>query len=314
MNKLILILSIFVFSIIYNKLFSQSFFPDENVVQKWEYVTWNFWGGQCQKRIIKNGQLQDICEGKYIEIFDCDENEQNCLLLGYYRINGDSVLTRLNYIDAVDCSKPFGLTYDFGSIKGEELECALNTTYDPFQKEFWISDIQLVEYEEVERLTRFVNFIPFPNAPNVIYHMKWINGIGSNIHPFYSLSCIGDHCEQEQQVTKVIKNGKLIYQDTILDFSYPCNGWVTETNDEIIATKSLSLSPNPANSNIVILSKENSNISVKYAIYNIQGEVQLQSEQYALGSPIDIRHLDSGIYIAHVMDGKEVLNIKLIKE
>jgi hypothetical protein len=290
MKESFLILFFLISIAMYSKLFSQSFFPDEHIFQKWEYVTWNFWGGQCQKRVIKNGNLKEICEGQYIEIFECNENEENCYLLGYYRINGDSVLTRPigywngeNYVDSVDCSKPFGLTYNFGANIGDELECALNRSYEPAQKEFWIADIQLVEYEEVDRPTRFVNFIPYPNAPSVIYSMKWINGVGSNIHPFYSLSCIGDHCEQEQQVTKVFRNEVLIYQDTILDFSFPCNGWITKTNDEIDATEFISISPNPANRNIRLTSNELSNKSVKYVIYDVQGQVQLKADQYNFG-------------------------------
>lgn len=314
----IIVLSLIIISTIFNTLYSQITFPDENVDQKWEYVTWHFWGGQCQKRIIKNGNKENICEGHYVEIFDCDENEQNCFLVGYYRIKGDSVLIRLvGYLNGhtfVDCSMPYGLIYDFGSNINDELECALNTFNDPFLKEFWISDIQEIEYENVNRTTRFVDYMPYSTSHDVIYNMTWIDGIGSNIHPFYSLSCIGDHCEIEQLLTKVFRNGEMIYQDTILGFSFPCTGWITSIENEIKLKSTMTVWPNPADSYIIIRSESTSYNTVNLIIYDIQGKKLTNLNHYVLGDPLNIEYLSAGMYIIQVFDGKHVQNVKLVKE
>jgi hypothetical protein len=114
--------------------FSQDIFPTASDQQKWEYVTWNFWGGACQKRIIKNGQPINLCSDTFIEVFDCDENEANCHVLGYYRIQGDSIMIRKSdifwdgtrWIDTVYCNQSEGLMYDFGRQDSLPLQCQLS--------------------------------------------------------------------------------------------------------------------------------------------------------------------------------------------
>ncbi len=298
---------------------AQTNFPDETVSQKWEYVTWYFWGGHCEKRIIKNGNVAEVCEAQYIEIFDCNENEENCYLLGYYRILGDSILTRSvgywngqSHIDSADCSKPFGLTYDFGSETGDSLKCAVNS-YDPFLKEFWIDDVQEIEYEGIERTTQLVKYRAFPNSPNVIYKMDWVEGIGSNVHPFYSLSCIGDHCEQEQQVTAVYRNDDLIYQDTVLHFGFSCTSWVSSTDDIKSKKEDIAILPNPAFDFIEIQSNAIKNKSIDLTIIDLNGKVVTMKSNVSSGDYVDIRDLIPGTYFLSLKSAKISQVKKFIK-
>lgn len=297
---------------------AQNQFPDEHVIQKWEYVTWYFWGGKCELRKIKNAEVVEKCNTNYIKVLDCNENEDDCFILGYYRIQGDSVLVRTNHkyyngaLDTVVCSEPEGLMYDFSTTPYDTLICQINSTWPPTFTKFWEIDKQFIEYEGIERQTTDLRYIPHPNAPYFLYRMNWIDGIGSNVHPFYSFTCIGDHCELEQQLTRVIRNDQLIYQDTTLNFFFPCTGWISSTNN-VDLKQPLLLLPNPADNFLTIRSNSN-NSSVKLSIYDMQGKEISSLDHYVFGEPFNIEYLREGIYIIQVFDGNQIQNLKLIKK
>ena len=127
-------------------------FPDETINQKWEYVIWNFWGGKCEKRIIKHGNKVALYNQNYIEVLDCNSSEKDCHLIGYYRVQNDSVLIRYgNGFVPVDCNKPEGLMYDFSAKSGDSLKCILDYFNPSKVKNFFIKNTQSIQYENVNR-------------------------------------------------------------------------------------------------------------------------------------------------------------------
>jgi hypothetical protein len=300
--------------------FSQSPFPTENDQQKWEYITWNFWGGSCVKRILKNGNLVPLCSENYIAVFDCDEQEVDCRLIGYYRFQGDSIMTRqmeiswngAQWIDTIVCNRKEGLMYDFGRQDTAPLHCALS--YPGGVTKFWWNYDLIMNYEGIARKTKFMSFNPYPNFPAILYPMRWIEGIGSDIHPFYSFSCIGDHCEQEQQVTKVFRNGNLIYQDSILSFSFPCTGWVGIEEEVSNELSSFSLAPNPARNVIFMETKNPQTQPADLEIYDVTGRLVLKLKGVHPQVPIDIQTLATGLYVGKIQQGDRTKSIKFIKE
>jgi hypothetical protein len=239
-------------------------------------VTWHFFGGWCQTTVVKTGATVSLCDGRWTEVLDCDYDEQYCALAGYYRITGDSVMIRHKDIvrrngqwkDTVYCDEPEGLMYDFAAARGDTLQCRVayagnadtetwNVT--KFRNAYGADSVDVLE----------MNFRPYTNFPQVIWSMNWVESVGSSIHPFYSLTCMGDHCEIEQQTTRAWRNDTLIYVHTTFLFSFPCTGWVS--NDPLSELK-VSVFPNPAQ-DVVELSLEGlQGPSMAAGLYDIFGK------------------------------------------
>ncbi|MBK9212520.1 MAG: hypothetical protein IPO14_06100 [Saprospiraceae bacterium] len=60
MKKQILVFSLLIIPTFFFEAYAQNTFPDETISQKWEYLTWYFWGGMCEKNIIKTGANIDV--------------------------------------------------------------------------------------------------------------------------------------------------------------------------------------------------------------------------------------------------------------
>jgi hypothetical protein len=319
MKKQILVFSLLIIPTFFFEAYAQNTFPDETISQKWEYLHFSFWdGASCQKRIIKNGIKKDICEGQYIEIWDCNEYESNCRILGYYRKQGDSVLVRraslLNNLPVVDCSLPYGLTYDFGTEIDEHLQCATNMQYLPFQRDFWTTEIQEKLYEGQLRKTIEVNFRSFADNDSPINDMLWIEGIGSNHHPFYSLVCMGHHCEDDYKITKVFRNNELIFLDTLRSSWIPCRYIPTGTKNEFNQQPRLTVYPNPASDFVKIQKEGLSQDPAKLSIFDALGREQKIFDSYVFGEPLAIDFLNTGVYIIKVSIGTQSQYLKIFKE
>lgn len=287
-------------------------FPDETINQKWEYVVWNFWGGKCEKRILKQGKKIPLCNQNYIEVMDCNSTEKDCYIIGYYRVQNDSVLIRIgNSFIPVDCNKPEGLMYDFSAKTGDNLECVINSSYPPLMKNFFVTNTQSIQYESIFRNTQSIDYIPYPNSPEIKYKMKWMEGIGSNVHPFYSFSCIGDHCEQELQLTKVYRDNVLIFQDSIVKFFFPCTGWVGTKTDLEIKTY-LTLVPNPTNSSFAIHSDLIIDKPNTVQIFDLSGKIMMKIDNYHFDDMIICTPSMKGLYIVQTINENKIDNFKLL--
>jgi len=204
MKKRYTILLIVCFSIITSQCFTQVPFPDTTHQQKWEVKTWNFF--TCRTNIYKTGNTANFCQNQYIEIFSCDENEQNCNLFGYYRVAGPIVYLR----GSMNCNKQELRTYDFSASVGQTVSCPINagSTFCT-NSDFTVQSLQPVYYEGIPRDTRAMQY-PLQNS---FRYMNWIEGIGSDVHPFYPLSFLDITNDYYTLVVKVHRNGQLIYFD-----------------------------------------------------------------------------------------------------
>ncbi|MEL6986788.1 MAG: T9SS type A sorting domain-containing protein [Bacteroidota bacterium] len=298
---------------------AQTSFPDEKVNQKWEYVTWFFWGGHCESRIVKTGKLTNKCNQVYIQVFDCNQNENDCYLLGYYRIQNDSVLVRTNYNyfngsrDTVVCDEPEGLMYDFSINESDSVICQINSTWPATFTNFWKVNEADVANEGVIRRVLNMDFQPHQNFPNFLRSMDWIEGIGSTTHPFYSFTCIGDHCEIEQQMVRAFIDDTLIYQDTMLQFPFRCNGWVTSTETLNKDEYSLKIFPNPTADNISIVSNVILNAPLDVRIIDLNGRVLREFTQVSVNDALDISSLSAGGYVVQIFYQKFIMALPLFK-
>lgn len=300
-------------------LYTQTSFPLAGDHQVWEYVTWNFWGGNCSRSFVKTGEEVDICGLLFTEVYDCYLTQNDCQLIGYYRVEGDSVMVldlKYSWNGAEweilpDCDEGERLMYDFNADVGDTLICGINPTETTY---FWKVGEDVISYEGIPRRVSQMNFHPYPNIPEAVYNMKWIRNIGSNIHPFYPLSCIGDHCEQEQQLVRVIRDDEVIYLDTVLMFSFPCNNWETSIDEPKDLRKQIEVFPNPTAEVISLHWPNETIIDIKnIKIYDTLGREVSFDYFDKQKSEISLKGLTAGIYYVLISLNEQSFFKKIIK-
>lgn len=264
--------------------FAQSVFPDATQLQKWEVLSTSW--GTCYTTILKNGNAVNFCQNQFIEIFSCDENEQNCSIIGYYTLRNDSVILRKN----MNCNDPELMMYTFNTLVGDTLQCATN--HNPLS-DFWVINKQPLPYEGILRSTLSLEYWPFYPPMYTPYQMKWIEGIGSNVHPFYPLTCLGGGgCELYEYVKNVHLDGQLIYQDTT--FHFPCQ---TSSNQDLIQRFGVTVFPNPVDQSFSIQSRTVNALTMKATLYNNIGQQMAVLDAIQLDELIDVSHLPTGVYL-----------------
>lgn len=313
-------LSLVVVSLLIWDLEAQMTFPDENVEQRWEYVTRYWFGGECEYKMFKNGALDSICGEAYIEFFECINQDltgqplDTCYLRGYYRIEDDKVYSRINatysngFIDSVDCAIPEFLFYDFGVETGDTVQ----GMHFRIPQEYTIISHYQEEFYGTERKVLDLEFRPFTGVPDLIDEMLWIEGIGSNKHPFFPYTCINNNCDTEYRVSKVTRSGELIYANKNIQFldgtcsTYLNAPLITSVNDIPKNVSRFRIYPCPSSSFLIVdqLDSMPTNIYT-LEIYNSLGNLLLSIPDYHLQSQIDIQDFVSGIYLLVISDSQQ---------
>jgi len=214
-------------------------------------------------------------------------------------------------MDTVICDEGEGLMYDFGAIDMDTMVCQLNSTWPASFINMWQLDERSIKYEGVDRQTKTMSYQPYKNSRDIEFRMRWIEGIGSDVHPFYSLSCIGDHCEQELQTVRVERNNELIFLDTMLRFSFPCNGWVTSTEE--YQNADISINPNPMTGTFTLSSQKLADKKVDLIIYNSAGIQLKRCDHHRIGESLDISNFTPGVYLLTILDSEVRSRVRLVK-
>ena len=130
---------------------------------------------------------------------------------GYFRNEGQRTLFRRT----PDCMDREYLAYDYSLAVGDTAYVGIVPTCSPFDTAMVIvSTISSDVYSGVER--RKFNLILdwcYSGEPEHYFHpMEWIEGIGCTRHPFYSLQCIVDNCEQFTNLSCYDSSGVALYR------------------------------------------------------------------------------------------------------
>ncbi|MEZ4688402.1 MAG: T9SS type A sorting domain-containing protein [Bacteroidia bacterium] len=241
--------------------------------------------------------------------------------MGYFRLRGDSVMVRPKEIvyrngqwkDTVRCDRPEGLMYDFSAQLDDTLQCRINYPLGSYEAstESWSIGSQQRVFEGVSREVLNMNFRPYTNFPSIIWPMNWTRGIGSDIHPFYSLACMGDHCEIEQQTTRVWLNDTLIYRDTLLRFTLPCNSWVSNDPVEKIG---IDLYPNPTKSAVTLRIEGVGESRFSGTVFDVFGKKHKALLLKVGENRISLDELSPGMYLIRFEVGGKQYAEKLVLE
>ncbi len=283
-----------------SQMFAQLPFPDDNSSYTWEYIIWYGWTNTCVERIVKTGESKSICGGRFIEIFDCDSDGNDCYLMGGYFVQGNSVYVRNTKYNpgqpsTINCEGNPILMYDFGSSVGDTLHCGISNFGTISERNFIVKDKVIKENLGVNRQNMSMDYVLYPFTPISYDAMKWIEGIGSLLHPFYSLlNCIGDNCEVERSLDRVLQNGQVIFYTPNEDYHLPCRETIGVV--EIRNENNLKISPNPSSSSFQINSPNPAQNVYNLDIVDQFGRIVLKRQGYNIGGSVDVQGLPNGLY------------------
>jgi len=137
--------------------------------------------------------------------------------------------------------------------------------------------------------------------------MDWIEGIGSTLHPFYSLECITDNCENSWNLLCYDSIGVRLYKDSLFN---TCDTSFTNVGlKELANSIDFKVYPNPATNYLTIETPQQAVIEIT----NIEGQL-IKSIVASGKTNIDVSSLTSGVYIVQVKSEKVCKVGKFVKE
>lgn len=122
----------------------------------------------------------------------CGNNYSSYVDHYFFRTEGDQVFMRV----ATVCADPEYLVYDFGLEVGDTMIAGYFNDYAT-PTEFRVDTIDTVSYFGINRKRMVMAFDLCGGEleEGGYATMNWIEGIGSDMHPFYPIYCLCDACE-----------------------------------------------------------------------------------------------------------------------
>lgn len=225
--------------------------------------------------------------------------------IGYIRSDSSKTYFRTSS----NCNEKEYLIYDYSLNIGD-------TTYVGFNLElgnqnqtdtnaFILSQIDTVNYFGIDRQRFKMNFDRC-NTGVMMDYMYWIKGIGSEQHPFYSLRCLCDFCENIFILLCFDSTTTQLYQN---NFYNTCDTTFSVGLVESTQVFDISVSPNPFNE--VTKIKVNSFNTMKLKVFNTTGQmVKMLSGESELLLGDDLK---SGIYFVEIQSDNLTRVSKLVK-
>jgi len=191
------------------------------------------------------------------------------------------------------------LLYDFSLSIGDTFSMSDVTQSFSFK----VSSIDTIDFFGIQRKLFVINRIP---EGSVIVSAIWIEGVGDyeGILRFPRVYAVDDW-----SITRCyIHNGDLLYSN----YSHGGNDCITPLMgiESIIEDNSITLYPNPTNSEVNISSE---NIINSIEIFNSLGQRVYQSMVNSTEKVIDISSFVNGVYILGVITDNGVIRKKIIK-
>lgn len=273
-------------------------FPTAADNPTWKVGIWQFWTGGCQSAIWKYGDAVDACGHHYNEVLECDYNATNCQLRGYVRTEGAIVYVR----KTLACTEQDNVLYNFrDSSYAMTIGTELVTTA-------WENYSAVQEYFGIQRLSRNIFYYADPPANNFKDQMTIIEGIGSDVHPFFALTCFGDFCETNLQTMEYREHDSILFLKAPR-FPLPCKFWTdTITSVQEDTPISLGISPNPCTHILTIATGiQASSVDVYNSIGMLLFKVKLSEPQPTL--MLDVQTLPPGVYMVYISN-KEHLPLR----
>lgn len=292
-KKLVFILSFLTINL---TLFAQQVFPSYSDGAKWN-VYECFWL-DCHTRQYNYQYDTVFCGQNYSKMNFYDYNQ-----IGYFR--SDSLKTYFRKTS--NCSDKEYLIYDYSLTVGDTAFVGfnLNLFNEKDTSEFVLESIDTVSFFGVDRQRFKMKYDP-SNQGWFGRSMYWINGIGSEIHPFYSFNCLMDGCEQSFQLLCYDSLSIQLFQSPITTNCITTILGITDLESEI------SIAPNPFVDEITI-SVQNSSIFQINIFSSVGTKIKEYSIDYKDVLDIETTDLLPGSYFVEIKTNNGISVQRILK-
>jgi hypothetical protein len=253
----------------------------------------------CEVQFCAYDLVNNICGYDYSLGFITPSNE-----FAYFRTDNEKVYIRNN----VSCAYKEYLMYDFSLQIGDSTYCGynINQTVNDTTR-FWVTNITTEQFVGIDRKVLHVNYFTDPPNNTVISNMRWIQGIGSDVNPFYPMDCLPPFCNKTQELVCYDSTStQLFLGQNFLD----CSGTLNSIDDPT-SDFSVTIGPNPFKNQASIYFDRATTATV--TIYNMAGQ-EIQKRWMIREQSIQIGNsLSKGVYMLEIYSKDAKISKKLIK-
>ncbi|MBK9175020.1 MAG: hypothetical protein IPM46_01535 [Flavobacteriales bacterium] len=210
---------------------------------------------------------------------------------------------------SMDCLDKEYVIYDFSMEVGDSVYAALNMDL-PGQDTalFVLQAIDTVEILGVDR-RRFSLLFNLCNQDMVSTPMEWIEGIGSTMHPFYSVDCLCYLCQQSFTLLCYDSSGVQLYVNPVFN---TCDTLLTTIHEaETVPTSGLQVIYDAAAGTLRVLRAWNGRdeMASRHSLMLITADgrtaVHHDLEGAAIhGALMDVSRVAPGAYVVVLTDGR----------
>jgi hypothetical protein len=252
--------------------------------------------------------------GKKYSVLNNSKYQNEYDLHGYVRVDNEKVFFR--YTNS--CNDKEYLLYDFSLNTGDTVYCGYNLIYSnnpPTQysdtTKFWVTNIDTINMLGKARKRLSLKFAIDPIFSSMSADMKWIEGIGSVVHPFYAFYDWNDKSTWFD-LACLDSSGVLIYK--ITDISINCDsitGISTEINYQF--QDKIKVFPNPTENQLAIVLPNDFGNKCHIELINLQGQVISDFGTYKNKRiNLTLPNLQAGQYIVAIRQGNEYITKKIM--
>ena len=286
------ILFLFLISGIWSKYaFTQYVFPEYSNDPQWNVVETFWFDSELKPYFFSNDS--NFCGNNYSSYGD----------YYFFRTEGDQVFMRVDTI----CSDPEYLIYDFKLEVGDTMIVGY-FNHDATPTEFRVDAIDTMSYFGINRKRMVMAFDLCGGALSEGGNttMNWIEGIGSEMHPFYPTYCLCDACESWAYLSCYDSSGVQLYGNPYIG---ACDIIIDVPN---ISGSTPKIFPNPV-SELLFFEPENS-AEYFYNIRTITNNTVLKNRNSGL-LELNVEELSPGIYFFELLNaaGQRIAAEKFVK-
>jgi hypothetical protein len=280
---------------------SQNVFPSFSDSANWSVLRCYSPPNPCYTDFYSYSYDTTFCGHTYSVVDSLDAVSQ-----GYFR--SDSL--RTYYRKSTNCADKEYLIYDYSVSVGDTIWVGNSSGAQPDTTQFLVDTVEFVNYSGVMRKRIKLLYNPCFSSPvdPLGQPMYWIQGIGSDVHPFYSLFCLCDGCEVIYTTLCYDSSSVELYKNSLFD---TCDTIIPGGVDDLNGNPQISVFPNPT-SDIVHISISNSHKS-NGIIYSYTGQV-IQQFNMQNSIALDVKNLPPGIYLIWVSTDNGIRRKRFVKE
>jgi len=279
----------------FNQVFSQKVFPEYSEQPSWSVLRC-FWTN-CSTEKFSYEKDTIMCNHNYSVIL-INESPK------YIRVDSLKVLL----LDSASCLSKEYVMYDFSRKIGDTIYIAYNLQNTPHMDTIpmLISNIDTIEQFTIKH-KRFEIKFGLQGGTDLFRQMYWIEGIGSDIHPFFPYFYNNDASETSFQLLCCYQGNNQIFKNPVFQ---SCDTTITSLksindNNEVL------ISPNPCTNFFTI--KFQNDMDVALQLFDSLGKLLISEKFKGHQKDISISKYPGCLYFLKILSENKLFCYKIIK-